>query len=82
MAVFLNAETTKEGSGIAFGVPSFKLSEFLLKFCGFDAIFIREILFCVYCVLLLHNVPKNSMPAQYCLDDGAFVKFEVILTQY
>ncbi len=57
MAVFLDSEAGEEGGGVAFGVPSFELGEFLLEFGGAYAVGVGEIGLGVDSVFLLHDVP-------------------------
>ena len=79
MAVFFDSETRKEGSSIALGIPAFEFGETFLEFGSTDTVGIGEILLGIDGILLLHYVPKHGVTAKHCLDNGAFIKLEVIL---
>ncbi len=62
VACFFYSQAAEKGGSIGFGVPSFKLGEFLFELGSPDAVGIVEVRLGIEGILLLHDVPKHRVP--------------------
>ena len=79
MQVFLDSQSAEQVGCVAFGIPTVHFGEFFLEFPDLDTVFVREVRFCIQGVLFVHNCPQWLMAHQHCIQNGMFVKFEVVL---
>ena len=80
--IFLDAQTRKKLSGIALGIPAIELCKLLLQLSSTNAVFVREIRLGIEGILLLHDVPEHRVSHHHRVDDGAIIKFEVVLREH
>ncbi len=78
---FLHAKVGEEHGGVALGVPSIHLGEFLLQFGHAVAVFVVEVGLHVEGLALLHVLPQWLVAHEDGVEDGEVIIFEMVLVK-
>ena len=77
----LDAEAGKQGGGVVFGRVAADGGKLVFEFGHFDAVFVREVLFRVEGIALLHDLPHHGVTLQHGVEHRLVVEFEVVLRE-
>ena len=80
--VLLDAQSAKQGSGIAFGIPAFEFGKFFLQLGYLQTVLVAEVGFGIECIALVHDVPQHGVAHQYGVEYGVLIPLEVVLTEH
>ena len=77
----VNAQAVQQHGSIGFCLPAVHLRKLSLQLAGTDAVFIREILFCIDGILFLHDLIEAFITHNDGIHYNAVIVLKVILLQ-